>query len=110
MKVTSPLVGSFLIYGMDVKYPFFMCMWSCEDADEETFKNHFWGTWVARSVERLTLDFGLGHDPRVIRSRLVSGSLFSRESAGDSFLLPLPTPARSPCMCVCVCVVCVSNL
>ena len=36
-----------------------------------------WGTWVAQSVECLTLDFssGHGHDPRVVGSSPSSGSM-----------------------------------
>ena len=30
-------------------------------------KTHKRGTWVAQSVEHLTLDFSSGHDPRVVR-------------------------------------------
>ena len=31
------------------------------------FKNPYpWGTWVAQSFELLTLDFGSGHNPRVL--------------------------------------------
>ena len=41
----------------------------------------FGGTWVAKSVKCLTLDFGLGHDIRVMRSSLESGSRLSVESA-----------------------------
>ena len=35
---------------------------------------HPWGTWVAQSVERPTLGFGSGHDPRVVGSSPASGS------------------------------------
>ena len=33
-----------------------------------TFKGQGGGTWVAQSVERPPLDFGSGHDPRVVAS------------------------------------------
>ena len=39
------------------------------------------GTWVAQWVERLTLDFGSGHDPRVIGSSPTLGSVLSMEPA-----------------------------
>ena len=35
------------------------------------------GTWVAQSVELLTLGFGLGHDPRDTRSSPTLGSTLS---------------------------------
>ena len=51
----------------------------------------FWkknrGAWVAQSVEPLTLDFGSGHDPRVVASSPVSGSTLSIEPAYDSLSL-----------------------
>ena len=39
------------------------------------------GTWVALSAECLTFDFGSGHDLRVVRSSLASGSVLGMESA-----------------------------
>ena len=42
------------------------------------------GAWVAQSFECLTLDFGSGHDLRVIRSSSMSCSVLSEESARDS--------------------------
>ena len=39
------------------------------------------GAQVAQSGERLTLDFGSGHDLRVVRSSPTSGSTLSAESA-----------------------------
>ena len=39
------------------------------------------GSWVAQSVEHVTLDFGSGHDPGVMGSSPVSGSMGSVESA-----------------------------
>ena len=36
---------------------------------------------VAQLVERLTLDFGLGHDLTVVRSNLVLGSVLGMEPA-----------------------------
>ena len=44
-----------------------------------------WGTWVAQSVEHLTLDFCSGHDPRVIELRPMLGSAMSVEPSA-----PLP--------------------
>ena len=38
------------------------------------------GTWEARSVKCLTLDFGSGHDLRIVRSIPASGSAPGRES------------------------------
>ena len=44
---------------------------------------------MAQSFEHPTLDFGSGHDLRVVRSSPVSGSVYSAESAQDSLpLLP----------------------
>ena len=40
-----------------------------------------WGAWVAQSVEHPTLDFGSGHDPRVMRSSPTLGSVLSVKSA-----------------------------
>lgn len=48
-----------------------------------------WGTWVAQLVKHLTLDFGSGHDLRVVGSRPVSGSLLSG-SLLEILFLPLP--------------------
>ena len=44
-------------------------------------KNHFTSAWVAQSVKYLTLDFGLGHDLRVVRSSSALGSSLNRDSA-----------------------------
>ncbi|VFV38414.1 g-protein coupled receptor 26 [Lynx pardinus] len=50
------------------------------------------GTRVAQSVEHLTLDFGSGHNPGVVGSSPVSGSVLSVEPAWDSLsLCPSPT-------------------
>ena len=38
-------------------------------------------SWLAQLVKHLTLDFGSGHDLRVMRSSLASGSMLSGESA-----------------------------
>ena len=63
-----------------------------------TFKNKkMRGAWVAQSVEHLTLDFGSGHDLRVVRSSPLSGSMLGVESAWDSlFSFSFATP--SVCM------------
>ena len=63
----------------------------------------YWGTWVAPSVERPTLDFSSGHDLRVMRS----GSTFSRESA--SLLLSLSL-GPSACLCMCTCTLSLSEI
>ena len=50
----------------------------------------------AQSVERLTLDFSSGRDPRVVGSSPTSGSALSVEPAWDSLSLPLPlSPAHA---------------
>ena len=51
----------------------------------------FGGTWVAQLIEHLALDFGSGHDPRVVGSSPVSGSALSVELA----LSPSPAPLLS---------------
>ena len=43
---------------------------------------------VAQSVEHLTLDFCSGHDPRVVGSSPMSGSVLNVELARDPSLLP----------------------
>ena len=48
------------------------------------------GAWVAQSFKCLTLDFGSGHDPRVVGSSPALGSALSMEPASDSLCLPLP--------------------
>ena len=55
----------------------------------------FKGPWVVQSVEHPTLGFSSGHDLRVMRSRPVSGSKLSEESAKVSLPLPLPLPTLS---------------
>ena len=47
------------------------------------------GTWVAQSVEYLTLVFGSGHDLRVVRSGPILGPRLSVESASDYFSFSL---------------------
>jgi len=49
---------------------------------------------VAQSVKPARLDFGSGHDPRVMGPSPMSGSLLNAESTGDSLPLlpPLPFP------------------
>ena len=41
----------------------------------------FRAAWVVQSVKCLTLDFGSGHDLRVVRWSPASGSMLSGESA-----------------------------
>ena len=48
---------------------------------EVLIKNWHMGAWVVQYIKRLTLDFGSGHDLRVVRSRPTSGSGLSAESA-----------------------------
>lgn len=43
------------------------------------------GTWVAQSVKHLTLGFSSGHDLRVVRLNLESGSALDMEPAQDYF-------------------------
>lgn len=50
-----------------------------------------WGTWVAQSVEQLTLTFNSGHDLKVLVSS-PTGSTLSRESAEDSSSLSVCPP------------------
>ena len=40
-----------------------------------------WGAWEAQLVELPTLDFSSGHDPRVVGSSPVSGSVLGMEPA-----------------------------
>ena len=49
---------------------------------DQNFKNHnLVGAWVAQLVEHLTLDFGSGHDLRVMRLSPGSGFTLGMESA-----------------------------
>ena len=52
-----------------------------------------WGAWVAQLVKCPTLDFGSGHDLRVMELSHELGSALSMESAWDSLspFTPLPT-------------------
>ena len=44
--------------------------------------NRFWGTWVAQlDKHHLTLDFGSGHNPRVVGLSPVLGSELSMDPA-----------------------------
>ena len=54
---------------------------SSETSIRSHLKKQTRGTWVAQSVKRLTLDFGLGHDLTVVRSNLVLGSVLGMEPA-----------------------------
>ena len=45
-------------------------------------KRFLGGSWVAQSIECLSIDFGSGHDPRVVESSTTSGSVLSAESGG----------------------------
>ena len=54
-----------------------------------------WSTWVAKSVSnQVTLDFGSGHNLRVVRSSPMSGYTLSVESAWDARSPSAPSPAR----------------
>ena len=44
-------------------------------------KNSTRGAWIAQMVKCLILDFGSGHDLRVLRSSLVSGFMLGMEPA-----------------------------
>ena len=48
--------------------------------------------WVAQSVDCPTLDFGSGHDPRVMGSSPTWGSVLSMEPVCDSISLSLCLP------------------
>ena len=50
------------------------------------------GSWIAQSVEPLTLNFSSGHNLRVVRLSPLLGSTLSGDSAWDSLSLPLPLP------------------
>ena len=51
------------------------------------------GAWMAQLAKCPNLDFGSGHDHRVVRSRPMLGSARGMEPAEDS--LPLLAPPRS---------------
>ena len=51
---------------------------------------------MAQSVERLTLDFGLGHDPRVVGSSPAFGSVLGVEPAWDSLSVSVSHSVLSP--------------
>ena len=52
------------------------------------------GTWVAQLVKRLDLDFGSGHDLRVVRLSPMLGSTLDGEPPSP-LPLPLPSPAHA---------------
>ena len=54
------------------------------------------GTWMVQLVERPALDFGSGHDCRVLKSSSASSSALRVESAWDSVSLP-PLPSLHSC-------------
>ena len=56
------------------------------------YRIRYRGPWVAQLVKPPTLDFGLGHDPRIVRW---SPSLGSMWSLLKIFFLPLPLPLPS---------------
>ena len=55
--------------------------WETCPCKSPSFESKFRCTWVAHSVEGLTLDFGSGPDLRVLGLRAQSASVLSRESA-----------------------------
>ena len=55
---------------------------------------------MAQLVECPTLDFGSGHDPRVMGSGSESGSEYGVELAWDSLSLSFPLPFSSAHVCV----------
>jgi len=57
-------------------------------------KIFFWGGWVAQLVGRLTLDFGSGHDLRVVEIELRFG-LYTGCGACLGFSLSLCAPSLS---------------
>ena len=56
------------------------------------FKKKSTGYLVIQSVECPTLDFGSGHDPRVVGLSLELGSMLSVEPASDSVSISLSAP------------------
>ena len=78
------------------------CREMCRDSAVETdfwyileINKIFGGAWVAQSVKHLTLDFGSGHDLRVMRLSPSLGSTLGMESAYIIFpLLPSPTSKK----------------
>ena len=54
-------------------------------------------TWVAQVVECLTLGFSSGHDPRVVGSNPMLGSMLHMEPTWDSLSLSLSFPLPSLC-------------
>ena len=48
---------------------------------ESYYQFTFQGTWVSQMVQHVTLDFGSGHDPRVVTSSPASGSMLAMEPA-----------------------------
>ena len=59
-------------------------------------KRPSWGPWMAQLVERLTLDFGLGRDPRFVGLSHTWSSMLSVEPAWDS-VSSLSLSALMPC-------------
>ena len=57
-------------------------------------KMYMEGTWVAQSVECMTLDLGSGHDLRVVGSSPVSGSTLSMDVDSLSLSPSTPSPAH----------------
>ena len=51
------------------------------------------GTWMAQSVNHLTLGFSSGHNLRVMRLSLMLGSMLIGEFASPSPSAPPPAPA-----------------
>ena len=68
---------------------------SVQETDTSNNVDISWGTWVAQLVKHPTLDFGSGHDLRVMRLSRVSGSVLGVEPAYD-FLSPFPSAPPCP--------------
>jgi len=58
------------------------------------------GAWVAQLIEQLALDFGSGHDLRVLGSSPASGSVLSGESAWGYSLSPTPAFPSAQAHCL----------
>ena len=57
------------------------------------------GTWVAQSVESLTLAFGSGHDLRILSLSPELGFALSVQSVWNPLSPSAPTPAYAPGAC-----------
>ena len=69
-----------------------LSFWQCGQAVVIKSANST-SSWVAQSVKHQTLDFGSGHDLRVVRSSPTSGSVLTAWSLLG--ILSLPPPSLS---------------